>query len=182
LSPGQPKTKKRKRSKSKAVKVSGAELREMWLLAANLERLEIARKTELGRSLVEMLGKLKTWPGGLWSLSRIGGRQPLYGPVNKVVPPGEVTSWLKALRKEEWEGKGRIVNAAVSMARLTGDRVRDLHPSARQDVITWLQVVGAGERQLDPLNRLVPFEARERSRVFGENLPEGLILEGGEVE
>ncbi|RPI55114.1 MAG: hypothetical protein EHM49_02315, partial [Deltaproteobacteria bacterium] len=71
----------------------------------------------------------------------------------------------------------KLVNAAVSMARLTGDRTRDLQTAFRQEVITWLQLLGAGEKKLEPLRKAVPLAGKEKSHAFGESLPEGLILE-----
>lgn len=170
-------SKRRKRAKVKPIKVSQEERREMWLFAANLERLEISGKIELGRELISNLVKNRSWQGALWALSRIGSRQPLYGPANKVVSPGEVSSWLEALKKQELKQPRKLINAAVSMARLTGDRTRDLQTAFRQEVITWLQVLGAGEKKLKPLRKVVPLAGTERNQAFGESLPEGLILE-----
>jgi hypothetical protein len=170
-------SKRRKRAKVKPIKVSQEERREMWLFAANLERLEISGKIELGRELISNLVKNRSWQGALWALSRIGSRQPLYGPANKVVPPGEVSSWLEALKKQELKQPRKLSNAAVSMARLTGDRTRDLQTAFRQELITWLQLLGAGDKKLEPLRKVVPFARGERDQAFGESLPEGLILE-----
>jgi hypothetical protein len=170
-------SKRRKRAKGKPVKVSQEERREMWLFAANLERLEISAKIDLGRELISNLVKDRSWRGALWALSRIGSRQPLYGPANKVVPPGEVSSWLDTLKKQELKQPRKLINAAVSMVRLTGDRTRDLQTAFRQEVITWLQLLGAGEKKLEPLRKAVPLAGKEKNHAFGESLPEGLILE-----
>ncbi len=170
-------SKRRKRAKVKPIKVSQEERREMWLFAANLERLEISGKIELGRELVSNLVKNRSWRGALWVLSRIGSRQPLYGPANKVVPPGEVSSWLEVLKKQELKQPQKLINATISMARLTGDRTRDLQTAFRQEVITWLQLLGAGEKKLEPLRKAVPLAGKEKNHAFGESLPEGLILE-----
>lgn len=149
----------------------------MWLFAANLERLEISGKIELGREIVTDLVKDRSWQGALWALSRIGSRQPLYGPLNKVVPPGEALSWLKALKKLELKQPRKLINTAISMARLTGDRTRDMQGPFRQEIITWLQLLGAGEKKLEPLRKVVPLEGKEKDLAFGESLPEGLILD-----
>lgn len=63
------------------------------------------------------------------------------------------------------------------MARLTGDRTRDLQAAFRQEVITWLQLLGAGEEELEPIRKTVALAGKERNQAFGESLPEGLILE-----
>jgi hypothetical protein len=170
-------SKKRKKTKTKPIKVSPQERREMWLFAANLERIEISGKIELGRELVSSPSKNLSWHGALWALSRIGSRQLLYGPANKVVPPGEVYSWLNTLKKKELKPPQTLINAVISMSRLTGDRTRDLQTTFRQEIIEWLQLLGASEEELKPLRQVIPFADREKNQVFGESLPEGLILE-----
>nr|HDN01091.1 molecular chaperone DnaK [Deltaproteobacteria bacterium] len=170
-------SKRRKRAKVKPVKVSPQERCEMWLFAANLERLETSSKIELGREIISNLVKNRWWQGALWALSRIGSRQPLYGPANKVVPPGEIASWLEALKKIEMKQPRKLIKAAVSMARLTGDRTRDLQTAFREEIITWLQLLGAGEKKLEPLRKAIPLAGKEKNHAFGESLPEGLILE-----
>ncbi len=170
-------SKRRKRAKVRPVKISQEERREIWLFAANLERLDISCKIELGRELISNLVKNRSWQGVLWALSRLGSRQPLYGPANKVVPPGEVSSWLEVLKKQELKQSRKLINAVVSMARLTGDRTRDLQAAFRQEVITWLQLLGAGEEELEPIRKTVALAGKERNQAFGESLPEGLILE-----
>nr|QNO42414.1 hypothetical protein ODADPOMJ_00007 [Methanosarcinales archaeon ANME-2c ERB4] len=94
-----------------------------------------------------------------------------------MVSSGEVSSWLEALKKQELKQPRKLINAAVSMARLTGDRTRDLQTAFRQEVITWLQLLGAGEKKLEPLRKAVPLAGKEKNHAFGESLPEGLILE-----
>jgi len=172
----------RRRSKVRPLKVSEEERREMWLFAANLERLDTARKIDLGRVLLDGLVRAKTWGGHLWTLSRIGARQPLYGPANKVVPPGEVARWLDALKKQDWPQRKKLIDAVVGMSRLTGDRSRDLQGNFRQEIRTWLQVLGAREDQIGPLDSVVALAGRERDQVYGESLPEGLVLAGGGEE
>ncbi len=178
LLPGQ--TRRRKKGKKEVIKVSKEERREMWLFAANLERLEVKTKIELGRGLVDSIEKGQAWKGSLWALSRIGARQLLYGPADRVVPPGEVTRWLESLKKRDWKDVKELVPALLSMARLTGDRTRDLDVVIRQQIAVWLQSKGVEKDKLVPLQKVVPLASREQSRVFGESLPEGLMFISGE--
>lgn len=167
---------KRRKSKVKPPRVSPEERREMWLTVASLERLEVERKVELGRALLRVLLKGNPWPRGLWALSRFGARQPFSGPADKVMPPGEAWAWLEKLRRQEWPYPKTVMTAAVHIARLTGDRTRDLPAAARQEVIGWLQLLGATEAQLAPVREVIPLAESERSQVFGESLPEGLVF------
>ncbi len=170
--------KKRRRKRggpAKPLKVPQEELRQMWLFAASLERLDVKDKIEMGRRLVADVAKGNAWNGLLWALSRIGARQPLYGPANKTVPLAEVWSWLNTLKKKELGGK-QIVQCVVSLSRLTGDRTRDLSSSARQELDVWLEVLGASDEQRLPLREVVEVRGAEKSTAFGESLPEGLVL------
>ena len=171
--------KKKKRRKkggaAKAMKVPQEELRQMWLFAAGLERLDVKDKIEMGRKLVADAVKPGAWNGVLWALSRIGSRQPLYGPANKTVPPAEVWSWINTLKKKELSSR-QLVDCVVSLSRLTGDRTRDLAASAREEIDVWLEVIGATDEQRRPLREIVELREAERSSAFGESLPEGLVI------
>ncbi len=169
---------KRKRSKARQIKVAPEELKQMWLLAANLERLDVQTKAALGRRLLELLGSKSMRKEFLWALGRIGARQPLYGPVNRVVSPGEVRAWVEELKRREWKDKRAVIEAAVSLCRVTGDRARDLPQGVRDDVALWLELMGARPEQIEPIREYRPLEQGDRESAFGESLPEGLILEG----
>ena len=177
IMPQQQKKKKRRKrgAAAKPVKVPGEELRQMWLFAASLERLDVKDKVEMGRKLVADAVKPNPWNGVLWALSRIGARQPLYGPANKAVPPAEVWSWINTLKKKELSSK-QLVDCVVSLSRLTGDRSRDLAASAREEIDVWLEVIGATDQQRLALREVVEIREADRSSAFGESLPEGLVI------
>ncbi len=174
LLPAQSKAKRRK--KAKPLKVSKEERREIWLVGANLERLDVEKKIALGEETLKLACKDHS-PWNLWVLSRLGARQPLYGPADRVVPPGRIIQWLEQLKREEWKQPKLLAGAVVSMARLTGDRTRDLTGEARQELATFLQVLGVDEAATKPLKEFVPLAGADRAQAFGESLPEGLILE-----
>ncbi len=167
---------RRKKGKQRQFKVALEEMRQMWLFVANLERLDITPKIELGRRLLSILSGNKAWRGALWALGRIGARTPLYGPANKVVPASEATSWIRALREIELTDRNGLIQAVVSIARLSGDRTRDLAADFRQETALWLELIGAKPEQLRPLTEIVPVGGVEKSSAFGESLPEGLLF------
>lgn len=170
---------RRKRGKQKQFKVPLEEMRQMWLFVANLERLDIKPKIELGRRLLSILSGNKAWKGAVWALGRIGARVPLYGPANKVVPSSEAASWIQALKRIELADKNALVQAVISIARLSGDRTRDLMADFRQETALWLELIGASREQLLPLREVVPVREVERGSAFGESLPEGLLFDEG---
>ena len=110
-------------------------------------------------------------PSEFWCLARLGSRRLFYGPNNQVLPATTVQRWIEAIV--------RIPMAAECLARLgqqTGDLTRDLPPgelelvrkalTASSDAESLLKVFESGEsRDIDSM-----------ARVFGEELPSGLVL------
>ena len=167
---------KRKKGRAKQIKVPPEELKQMWLLAANLERLDISQKIAMGRRIVEFLPSSPFKRELFWCLGRIGARQPLYGPQNKVVPPGEAGAWVQQLKKREWKERPALIAAVVAICRVSGDRSRDMSQSFRDDVAIWLEVMGATPDHILPIREYRPLDMVEQESAFGESLPEGLIL------
>ncbi len=121
----------------------------------------------------------KAKPQHLWSLSRIGAREFLYGPVDRVVPPDAVMPWIDRLLKTDWASKAQresVGAAMIQMARKTGDRSRDLPEDAVDRVMTWLTENGVSEDAMRPLETATPLAKKEESAIFGESLPGGLVL------
>ncbi len=166
---------KGRRKRAKIVKVSREESKEMWLCAANLERLETELKRELGEVVLKIAPKnTNTWP--LWVISRLGARQLLYGPADKVIRPGIVQQWIKALMNMEWKRPKAVAQCLVSLGRVTGDRARDLPADFRQELCTYLETLGARPEELLPLKELVMPDDEYKNAAYGEHLPPGLIL------
>lgn len=70
-----------------------------------------------------------------WAVGRIGARQPFYGSAHGVVPPDIAVTWLDAILGLDWKKIDPAAFAAVQIARMTGDRSRDLPDDARAAVI-----------------------------------------------
>ena len=64
----------------------------------------------------------------------------------------------------------------AQMARLTGDRKRDLDPAIVDRVIRWLDPYDWAASILKPLNQVVPMEETEKNLAFGESLPSGIRM------
>jgi hypothetical protein len=149
---------------------------EIWMAMANFERLPTEAKISLGRILVDRL-KRKTRPQEIWALSRLGSRVPLYGPVDRVIP-GEVASdWLKATLSLDVRSKDALAHAVVQMARLTGDRERDVPPDDLSLVSRWLEESGGYDSLREILvNGERTLSRNEQDWIFGEALPPGLVF------
>ncbi|MFW5875083.1 MAG: Hsp70 family protein, partial [bacterium] len=148
---------------------------EMWMAVANMERLAAAEKCLWGDALISELNPKKQKPQLFWALSRLGARQPLYGPVDKVISPEKASEWSEFLMEQPWRHSAAAAAALCRIARRTGDRSRDLDKAVLTRAVKWLEASGA-EKQIRVLKETVPVERDEQSAMFGESLPAGLIL------
>jgi hypothetical protein len=147
----------------KRVRMNSSLEREQWRTAASLELLPVQVKTQLGDELLARMKKGEFVETGLWCLSRIGARKLFYGPNNQVIPPATASRWVEALLKLDKKG-----DAIAAIARITGDSTRDL-PSATVALVT------RAFPDLD-LEADASGDLSAMGKVFGEELPSGLVL------
>ncbi len=167
--------KKKKGSKTLAKISSPQEELEVWMALANMERLPAATKRDLGTALLSRSRKLKNQE--LWALSRFGARTPFYGPLDLVVPKEIVSEWVANLMGLQLDPTENLARALVHLARMTGDRERDIPQPERERLGSYLSGLPQGERLREMLFRPEALDAqRERDWIFGESLPTGLIL------
>ena len=158
------------RGNKKAPRINPSLLREMWRTASSLELLPLGTKTELGDALVKRVKAGDFRESDLWCLSRLGARKLFYGPINLVVPPATATRWAEALLNVANAG-----DALAAIARRTEDPTRDLPAATRAAVRHKLEAMPHAARLL------AEFEGEEEDdralgRIFGEELPSGLVL------
>ncbi len=155
-------------------------LEEMVRLAASLEHLPLSEKELLGSWLLGRLEAPGQVPGPwAWALGRLGGRVPLYGSAHLVVPPALAASWLECLLRRGLAQEGAPF-AAAQIARLSGDRARDLDESLRERSATLLAGARVPERWIQMLREVVVLDAAESARALGDRLPHGLRLRLGD--
>ena len=148
----------------------------MWRTIASMERIPHKWKTELGDVLVNDLDKKgKGLDQLLWVLGRLGGRLPLYGPIEEVVPPKRAAKWIERLLQLELDSDSlRLCIAEI--ARATGDRARDLDESLRRRVALRLEHGNDGARLAKLVSEPVGRQAKEERLAFGDSLPSGIRL------
>jgi hypothetical protein len=66
--------------------------------------------------------------------------------------------------------------ALAQLARLTGDRARDLDQNLREEVLRALQAAKASPSWVRMVSEVVVLEAADRARAIGDTLPVGLSL------
>jgi hypothetical protein len=157
-------------------KLPSQEHMEIWMAAASMERLPVQDKMFWGRLLLYSLSPKKSRPQYWWALSRIAAREPLYGPIDKVIPPDEVATWTETILSKSWRNTKPVGIALIQMCRLTGDRMRDLEPAVLKRVLGWLTTHECSRTSLRVLENVVPIARKEESAIFGESLPPGILL------
>lgn len=158
------------------LKISPHESVEVWMALANLERLLVKDKVVLAKTLLNELKPGKTLRQAFWSLSRIGAREPLYGSIDRVVPPIEVSNWIRRVLKLDWKENDSVEDMIVQLARKTDDRTRDLDQDFIEELIEWLYKRGAKKSDVNLIKKRVVVEINEQKKIFGESLPSGLML------
>ncbi|AOI84786.1 Hsp70 family protein [Burkholderia cepacia] len=152
---------------------------DMTRLSASLERLPVERKVELAERLIAQLQKPAERALCAWALGRIGARRPFYGSAHSVVPAEVAGGWLDVLFALDWKQVEPAAFAAAQIARMTGDRSRDLPDVTRDAVIKRLSAANASPAWIDMVREAIAFDEADTVRVFGETLPAGLKLLAG---
>jgi hypothetical protein len=142
----------------------------MWRTASSLELLPLGTKTELGDALVKRVKAGDYKESELWCLSRLAARKLFYGPMNLVVLPATVVRWAEALLRIPAAG-----DALAAMARRTEDPTRDLPAASRESIRAKLATLAHADRLLAVLDGEEE-DDRTLGRIFGEELPSGLVL------
>ncbi|MEZ6185471.1 MAG: Hsp70 family protein [Planctomycetota bacterium] len=152
------------------------ELAELWRLAASLEHLSAKKKRRLGEVLLDQLEKGKAPPRwGPWAMARFGGRVPLYGPVDRLVSAETAADWLTRLLKLNLN-QTEAFFTVVQLARLSGDRARDIPQDLRIKAHAKLKKLGADARVLRPLEEVVHSQVKTQAEFYGDSHPIGLVI------
>ncbi|AXL50952.1 molecular chaperone DnaK [Paraburkholderia caffeinilytica] len=156
--------------------VSKTGFTDMVRLSASLERIPVERKIELGESVLARLKKPAENHQSWWAVGRIGARRPFYGSTHSVVPPDIAARWLSTIVALDWKKVDPAPFAAVQIARMTGDRSRDLPEDVRHTVVRKLEAANAPRAWITMVSETVELDDADEGRVFGESLPAGLKL------
>ena len=164
--------------KGEIKKVSPQEQLEIWMAVANMEKLHSKEKIELGRKLLAVTFVKKLKAQHFWALSRLGARELLYGPADRVIPPEEVSTWIEQLVSHPWPNPNMAGRTVSQLARKTGDRTRDLDENVRADVLEWMERHEMPVERQRRVREIVPLAHQDQDAMFGESLPQGIILRG----
>lgn len=145
--------------------------REMWRTASSLELLPVGTKTELGEALLKTVKAKQHTPSDLWCLARLGARQLFHGPNNLVLPASTAERWVSTLT-----GVDGAAEALAQIAQTTGDPVRDVSASTREMARQAIAKHKDAEALLALLEGGSGRDLASLGRVYGEDLPSGLVF------
>ncbi len=160
---------------------------DMLRVGASLERIPSAYKAEIGDWL---MGQILAMPSGakidaraaarygryLWALGRVGARQSFHGAAHEVAPAASAESWLGQLLQLDWKKIEPAGFAAAHIARMTGDRSRDIGQAVRDEVLRRLAASGAPPAWAAMVREVVELDQAVETRMLGDALPPGLRL------
>jgi molecular chaperone DnaK (HSP70) len=155
--------------KLKGVQPEG--LDEMVRLAVSLEHLDSEEKTALGEWIAARVSTAGPWA---WALGRLGTRVPLYGSVHKTVHAAKASEWLDLLLDAHSRNIEGALFAIVQLARLTGDRSRDLDEHLRSRALDALRSSSAPDSWQRLILEVIKMETADQAKAFGDTLPAGL--------
>lgn len=155
------------------------EYAEMWRAAAALERLDTRTKEQLAENLLRELKKSPLPSYVFWSLARLGTRLPLYGPLNTVVHPEQVATWLEMLlgyQPPDEHHRRQWLFCLTHLTRRRGIRALDIDDSLRRRVLETLQRHQAPTEWIRMVETATWDSREESAQLFGDTLPIGLRL------
>ncbi|MEW5734599.1 MAG: Hsp70 family protein [Thermodesulfobacteriota bacterium] len=161
-----------------AQKIAPQELNELWMLVGNLERLMTKDKADFGRHLLSGLNEKKARPQQWQALGRLGARELLYGPLDRVIPAEEAAEWIARIMEKTWANPRPAAAAAAQIARKTGDRKRDLPADLLEKTARWLSSFDFGKPFAKMVLEKTAVTRDEEAERFGDSLPAGITLHG----
>ncbi len=145
-------------------------LDEMIRLAASLERIDPARKAEMGEWILARLEADGPAPHLLWAIGRIGARVPFAASAHLAVPADTAAAWMRRLLASP-APRAALAFPLAQLARRSGNRARDHPDELRAEVLSALAEGGAPEEALRAVREVVAVSDADEQRVFGESLP-----------
>ncbi|MEF9964545.1 MAG: Hsp70 family protein [Comamonas sp.] len=166
----------RKRTDGAGGKSSHGSYDDMLRLFAAMEAVPWQYRQEMGQWMLQRLKRegetVQTW----WAIGRLAARQPMAANAHLVMPPAAAQEFVQATLAQDWRRNETAMFAALQMARMTGDRARDLPDALRTDVLDKMRSSGAPERWITMVSEVVAMDAEDQQRSLGDSLPPGLAL------
>jgi len=151
---------------------------DMLRLFAAMEAVPWQYRQEMGQWMLQRLRRPGETEQTWWAIGRLAARQPLAANAHRVMPPEAAAEFVNATLAQDWRRNETAMFAAVQMARMTGDRTRDLPDPLRAQVLDKMRVAQAPARWITLVEQVHAMEADDQRRSLGDSLPPGLVLVG----
>ena len=161
---------------------SGRASAELIRLAGTLERLPRQTKTDLIeifiRQALQCINMNQHCEPYFAALGLLLNRTPFHAGPESVVPPEVVARAYAAFQKFDWARRELLELQVLFLraARVVGDRSLDLPTSLRNQIATKLERAGVASARTGSIKAFNPVGRAERSALYGESLPPGLLL------
>lgn len=155
------------------------EAAEIWRMLGSLEHLDSVTRTELGNMACDFMFRDAFEPvhnALIWMLGRVGGRVPVYGGLNLVLPGSAIQPWIETLLRSADLRDSTVQLTMMQLCRRTGDRFRDIGERLRRQCVERLTEAGAREHLIQLIDIGGHLADEEASMIIGESLPAGLRL------
>jgi hypothetical protein len=155
---------------------------ELIRLAGSLERIDHEIKKELIERftavVLDLAREKKHCAPYLAALGLLLNRAPLYAGPEAVVSADLVERTYDAFRPLDWADPelSEMQTLFLRAARVVGNRSLDLSERRRSRIAARLEKAGVSPLKTGKLKDLMPVDRSERSSLYGEALPPGLIL------
>ncbi len=159
---------------AKQIKIRGYD--DMVRVAGVFERLPVERKIECVQWLLKRLEKPSESNQTWWAVGRLASRVPFHGSSHNVIPADQVALWLPQILALDWKKNPQAAFAATIIARMSGDRARDLAETEREAVIEKLRASKSPVSWVAMVENYQELNEAEEKQLFGEALPPGLKL------
>jgi hypothetical protein len=157
---------------------------ELIRMAGALERIGHETKTELVNHFVSTAAMLardrKHCAPYLAALETLLNRSPFYAGPEAVVSPELVEFAYGEFADLDWTDPEltNLQTLFMRAARVIDNRTLDVSKGSRQQIAAKLEKSGIPSQKTAKLKQFAPLEGSERSSLYGEALPPGLILAG----
>jgi len=165
---------------------SGRASPELIRLAGSLEGLPRQTKADLIETFIrEALQRIEVKQHCAPYLAALGlllNRTPFHMGPESVVPPEMVVRSYAAFQDFDWAEAELLELHLLFLraARVVGDRSLDVPKSLRNEIATKLERAGVAPARTGSIKAFTPVGRAERSTLYGESLPPGLLLGSGQ--
>ncbi|MBA3958408.1 MAG: Hsp70 family protein [Parachlamydiaceae bacterium] len=141
-----------------------------------LELIDLSTKTKVGNALILRIQQGEASGADVWALGRLGARHLLHGSFLHVVCRDTCEKWIQLLLKASSIPKDQQLFLMSQLARKTDQRDLNISQAVIDQILSHYKDVESAERLQTLLQEDISLTGSEEERLFGDQLPPGLML------